>query len=158
MSQLKWDKRFARLAKNEVALWSKDPDEKVGCVIVSPDRRRMTMGYNGFPKGIADTDERLKNKELKNLFSVHAELNAILNSRTDLTDWTLYVTKAPCTNCAWAIIQAGISRVVMEFIKKESRWCENQTEAMRCLQEAGVAVCGLDFDNLEEDSKCDFPS
>ena len=81
----KWDKRFLRIAKNEIASWSKDPNEQVGCVIVSPDRRQFSPGYNGFPTWIKDSEERLKDKELKNALSVHAELNAILNSRTDLT-------------------------------------------------------------------------
>ena len=158
MSQQKWDKRFARIAKNEIALWSKDPDEQVGCVLVSPDRRQLSTGYNGFPVGIADTEDRLKDKDVKNFLSVHAELNAILNSRTDLTGWTLYVTKAPCMNCALAIIQAGIVRVVCEFINAESRWADNQTEAIKLLREAGVLFTTIDFDNLKEDLSCGFLS
>jgi len=149
----KWDKRFLRIAKNEIASWSKDPNEQVGCVIVSPDRRQFSPGYNGFPTGIKDSEERLKDKELKNALSVHAELNAILNSRTDLTGWTLYVTKAPCSKCALAIIQAGIVRVVCPPIREDSRWAEDQKLARDLITEAGLVYYPFDLDTLEED-KC----
>ncbi len=59
----KWDTRFMRIAKNEVATWSKDPRKKVGCVIVSSDMREMSTGYNGFPQGIKDTEQRLKDRD-----------------------------------------------------------------------------------------------
>ena len=140
MSRAKWDIRFLRIAQREVAQWSKDPNGKVGCVIVSPDRRRTTMGYNGFPQGIYDTDQRLEDREIKNRLSVHAELNAILNSRTDLTGWTLYVTKAPCLDCAKAIIQAGIVRVVCPDIDDSSSWASVQRAAKELFMEANLSI------------------
>ena len=134
----KWDLRFLRLARNEVATWSKDPYGQVGCVIVSPDRRQVAYGYNGFPVGVSDTPERLGDKELKNRLSVHAELNAILNSRRDLTGWTLYVTKTPCHECAMAIIQAGIVRVVSGAPHADSSWHASQVLGEELMTEAGV--------------------
>lgn len=138
--QTKWDMRFMRIAQQEVVQWSKDPDAKVGCIIVSPDRRRTTMGYNGFPQGIRDLVSRLEDRDTKNLLSVHAELNAILNARMDLTGWTLYVTKSPCIECAKAVIQAGIVRVVCPVISPLSRWAEVQKQALVLLAEAGVST------------------
>lgn len=135
---MNWDVRFLRLARNEVAGWSKDPDEKVGCVIVSPSRRQWTAGYNGFPQNIRDGADRFEDRELKNLLTVHAELNAILNARTDLSGWTLYTTKPPCTECAKAIIQAGIVRVVSPRLVSSSRWHANQKRAKALLAEASV--------------------
>ncbi len=134
----KWHERFYRMAVREVAYWSKDPEAKVGCLIVSPDRRQWTGGYNGFPVGVADTDERLSDRELRNRLTVHAELNAILNARRDLSGWTLYVTKAPCTRCAMDIIQAGIRHVVCADIDQSSSWHYDQNEAANLLVEAGV--------------------
>lgn len=153
MTSFKWDKRFARLVKNEISSWSKDPNEKVGCLLVSPDKNRFSLGFNGFPRKIVDSEMRLLDRDCKNKLSVHAELNAILNSRTDLTGWSLYVTKAPCTPCALAIIQAGIVRVVCPAIRKDSNWAEEQTEARETLKEAGIFYSVLDFDDLE-DSTC----
>ena len=134
----KWDRRFYRMAM-EVATWSKDPDERVGCVLVSPDRRRQSCGYNGLPAGVEDTARRLTDSELKNRLSIHAELNAILNARTDLTGWTLYVTKSPCLGCAGAAVQAGIKRVVCRPLYTGSKWCPSQVQAQELLLEAGVA-------------------
>ena len=88
---------------------SKDPRTKVGAVIVSPDNRVVTTGYNGFPVGLSETEERWRDKYR---FVLHAELNAIVNSKTDLTGWTLYTTMFPCENCRNIILQSGISRVV----------------------------------------------
>lgn len=142
----KWDHRFMGIASSEVSSWSKDPSTKVGCVIVSPDRRQIATGYNGFPAGIKD-DIRLDNKTRKNQLMVHAELNAILNARVDLTGWTLYVTKPPCINCATAIIQAGIKKVVCPPVEQNSSWAKSQADAWSVLQEAGVKVVGI----LKED-------
>ena len=69
-----WVERFHSLAK-EVATWSKDPDCQVGAVVVSPDRRLFTAGYNGFPAGIQDKKNRLSTKSVKNYYTVHAEIN-----------------------------------------------------------------------------------
>jgi dCMP deaminase len=136
----KWDARFLGIARREVAAWSKDPNEGVGCVLVSPDRRQLAVGYNGLPQGVADTAERLDDRELKNQLTVHAELNAILNARTNLTGWTLYVTKHPCMACAKAVIQAGIARVVCAKSEPFSNWRGEHDRAHRLLAEAGVDV------------------
>lgn len=147
--QAKWDIRFLRLASREVAQWSKDPNKQVGCIIVSPDRRRVTFGYNGLPQGVADTDERLGDVEVKNRLSVHAELNAILNARTDLTGWTLYVTEPPCVDCAKAIIQAGVARVVCPSGDPTSKWYASQEEARGVLMEAGVRGASIMREKFE---------
>jgi dCMP deaminase len=106
-----WDKRFLELAAL-IGSWSKDPSTKVGAVIVRPDRTIASLGYNGFPRGVDDT---YQDREHKLLRTVHAEMNAILSAREPLHGCTIYVTPlCPCSNCAAAIIQAGIIRVVAE--------------------------------------------
>jgi dCMP deaminase len=131
----KWDKRFLDLATH-IATWSKDPNGQVGAVLISQDRKKISYGFNGFPSLIAD-DERL-NSEDKNLLMVHAELNAILNAKTDLTHYTLYCTKTPCSNCATAIIQSGIKHVYCFAPRMSSKWFENQRLAQALFDEAGV--------------------
>ena len=54
----KWDKRFLDLAKH-ISDWSKDPSTKVGCIVVGEDREIRSTGFNGFPRGIEDKQERL---------------------------------------------------------------------------------------------------
>ena len=55
----KWDLRFLELARH-ISDWSKDPSTKVGCVVVGPDREIRSTGFNGFPRGIKDDDDRLQ--------------------------------------------------------------------------------------------------
>lgn len=134
----KWDQRFLNVA-NEIASWSKDPSTKVGAVLVSPCKTKVSWGYNGLPRSIADTDERLLNKELKNKLTVHAELNCILNA-TDTIGWTLYVTKPPCIKCAAAIIQAKIATVVCPALDPNSSWFLDQKEAQNILMESRTVI------------------
>lgn len=137
---LQWDVRFMRLAL-EISTWSKDPECQVGAVIVSPDKRRFTAGYNGFPRGVVDTKERLKGSDRVPL-TAHAELNALLNAKCDLDGWTLFVTRCPCLECAKAIAQAGVSRVVSPPPDPQSSWYDNCRKAVALIREAGVV-----FDN-----------
>lgn len=135
----KWDYRFLSLAC-QVACWSKDPDVKVGALVVSPDRRSVGWGFNGFPRGIKDDEARLSDKEAKNRLIVHAELNAILNARSSLEDWTMYVTRSPCSKCCQAVIQSGIRRLVFPPIDAGSSWAPDCGVGARMLHEAGVRV------------------
>ena len=138
----KWGHRFIRLA-TEVASWSKDPGTKVGAVLVD-DRRISATGYNGFPQNIEDTIQRYSNRELKLAYTVHAEVNAILNaakngSPTDSS--TLYVTFPPCVRCSTAVIQAGVTHVVRPALSTApERWRESFASGMSLLVEAGVKV------------------
>ena len=58
----KWDRRFIDLALH-ISNWSKDPSTKVGCVVVGADREIRSTGFNGFPRGIEDSIERLEDRE-----------------------------------------------------------------------------------------------
>ncbi len=106
-----WDVRFLDLALH-VAQWSKDPSTKVGSVIVRPDKRIVSLGYNGFPRGVCDHEERYTERAVKYKFVSHAERNALDNVSEDVTGCTLYSTLQPCSECAKSIIQKGIEKVV----------------------------------------------
>lgn len=112
-----WDERFLDLAKL-VSSWSKDPSTKVGCVLVNDNRVVLGLGYNGFPRRVNDTDERLNHRETKYLMVQHAETNAIQNSQGNLQGSIAYVTHKPCANCCGALIQAGISKIVSKPTSK----------------------------------------
>lgn len=145
--ELKWDRRFLRLAEH-VAGWSKDPSTQVGCVVVDNETRQVRgIGYNGFPRGVEDTRERYQDRAQKYPRVVHAELNAILNSHEPgrLDSCTLYVTLPPCCECAKAIIQSGIWRVVVPKsldAAAAARWESSMDVTVGMFQEAGV---GLEF-------------
>jgi dCMP deaminase len=124
-------------------------------MIVSLDKRQSVWGYNGFPRGIEDTQERLLDRELKNTLTVHAELNAILNADFSLKGWQLYSTTAPCfcRGCAHAIIQKGISWVIAPGLDHESSWYADQLKARALFEEAGINQIILDR-SLPEVLKC----
>lgn len=106
-----WDKRFLDLAEH-VAQWSKDPRTKVGAVIADEKKRVVSIGYNGFPRGVDDTPDRYEDRPTKHLFVAHAERNALDNAPLMVDGCTLYVPLVPCNECAKSIIQKGIARVV----------------------------------------------
>jgi len=137
-----WDARFMRIAE-EVGSWSKDPGTKVGAVLVY-DRRIISQGYNGFPKGVLDLQSRYENRDTKLSLTVHAEVNAILNAAKNgaSTDGsTLYTTFAPCVHCSTAVVQAGIARVVApNFQFAPERWRTNFAMGNDVLREAGIEV------------------
>lgn len=134
-----WDKRFLDLASH-VAGWSKDPSTKVGAVIVRPDKTVASIGFNGLPRGVEDSDTRLHDRQLKYPMTVHAEVNAILHAREPLHGYTIYVAPLnPCSNCAAAIIQSGIKRV-MAMAQINPRWEESNALAQTMFEEAGVSA------------------
>lgn len=134
----KWDYRFLNLARH-VSDWSYDPSTKIGAVIVGQDKRVISVGYNGFPKGIKD-DERLDDRELKYKIIIHGEMNAMHFAHRDLTDCILYTFPfMPCASCASHVIQRGITRVVsVEY--ENPRWDENLKISKSLLLEAGIEL------------------
>lgn len=121
------------------SLRSKDPRTQVGACIVSPQNRIISTGYNGMPNGCDDAimpwqkSEGLKDKHL---YVVHAELNAILHSRTNLEGCRVYVTLFPCNECTKAIIQSGIEEVIYLSDKYEDK--EETKAAKYMLGAAGI--------------------
>ena len=135
---MKWDKRFLDLSEL-ISSWSKDPSTKVGAVVVDDDRRVISLGYNGFPRGVSD-DERLDNRESKYKIVTHAEANALLFASESLKGYTIYTYPfMPCSKCAGLIIQAGIKRVV-SYASSNERWSEDFEVSRRMMCEAGVKV------------------
>lgn len=138
----KWCHRWLGLAE-KVSAWSKDPSTKVGAAIFMADNTPISFGYNGLPRGIADTDERLQNREVKYKLVVHAEANAILNaakSGASLKGSVMAVTHPPCPNCAAMIIQAGVSTVIIPNFEDYSIFRWDVSTGRDLLQEAGVNV------------------
>ncbi len=134
----KWYKNFLELAKT-VSTFSKDPSTQVGAVIVDDDNRVVSIGYNGFPKGIRD-DHRLNDRPLKYEMIVHAEANALLFANAPVKGCTIYTWPfQPCSRCASLIIQAGIRRVV-SVESKDQKWSNNFQLAHDMITEAMIEI------------------
>lgn len=134
---ISWDEMWMRMAQL-VAERSKDPNTQVGAVVVSPDNKRIAVGYNGFPAGQEETP-KLWESPTKYDHVVHAEPNALLHANTDTTGWTLYVTYPPCSRCAPLVINAGIKRIVYCFLPNESSIFEYQ-QTFEKYEKAGIEV------------------
>lgn len=137
-----WHKKHLELAKH-ISTWSKDPSTQIGAVIASQTGQILSLGYNGFPRGIADTDDRLNDREQKYQLIVHAEMNAIYNATLNgvsLRDSILYVHGLPvCKDCALGIIQVGIKLVVMaENQTMSNTWAESWEKTKTVFTEANV--------------------
>lgn len=130
----------------EVAQWSKDPNTKVGAIAVGSKGQILSQGYNGFPRGIFDGDERLNDRETKYKYVVHAEMNVIYNatySGVSLDNSKLYVYGLPvCSECAKGIIQVGIKEVYVanECLDLRPHWFQSFQQTMDMFQEAGIKV------------------
>lgn len=146
-----WDEYFMGVAVLS-SLRSKDPNTQVGACIVNPDKRIVGVGYNGFPRGCSD-DELPWDRdgewiETKYPYVCHAELNAILNSSLpSLKGSTLYVALFPCNECAKAIIQTGIKKVV--YLSDKYKDTDSAKASRRMLESAGVELEQLRTDRKE---------
>ena len=145
----KWYKRYLRLAA-EVATWSKDPNTQVGAVVVGSKGQILSQGYNGFPRGISDSNKRLTDRDVKLSLIVHAEMNAIFNatySGVSLDGSTIFIHGLPaCSECAKGIIQVGIKRVVVskQCIEARPHWNDSWNKSKAMFAEAGVAIFVID--------------
>lgn len=147
-----WDSWFMGLVY-DTARKSKDLSTKIGAVIVK-DKRPILFGYNGIPQKVKDTPERMERPK-KYKWTEHGERNAIFcgarfGIATDGT--TMYTQALPCCECARAIVNSGISKVI---IHKESSdifaasshysttWKEDHEISTVMFQEAGVELVTL---------------
>ena len=113
-SRPSWDEYFMGITM-EVAKRSTCDRARVGAIIVQ-DKRILTTGYNGAPRGLDHCDDvghMMINGHC--MRTLHAEQNAIIQAAlhgVSTEGSTIYVTHQPCHNCAKMIINAGIRRVV----------------------------------------------
>lgn len=137
---ISWDEYFMGVAIL-AAQRSKDPNTQVGACIVDADNKILSIGYNGFPRGCCDDEfpwaregEPLNNKYF---YTTHSELNAILNYKGGSLDGAkMYVTLFPCNECAKAIIQSGIKKLI--YFDDKYHDADLTVASRRMLSAAGV--------------------
>ena len=121
--QLKLDKRYIRMA----SIWAENSyceRRQVGALIVK-DKMIISDGYNGTPAGFENVCEDEHN--ITKPYVLHAEANAITKvaaSSNSSKDATIYITSAPCIECAKLIIQSGIKRVVFSEKYRTEEGCD----------------------------------
>lgn len=135
-----WDEYFMGISKL-AGMRSKDPHTQVGACIVGDDNKILSMGYNGFPMGCSDEEFPWDREgdliHSKYAYVTHSELNAILNYRGgSLHGAKLYVSLFPCNECAKAIIQSGIKKVIYDSDKYDQT--PSNIAAKKMFDAAGV--------------------
>ena len=146
LAQKRWDEYFIGLCIY-AAKKSKDRSTKLGAVIVGPENQVLSMGYNGFPRGVDDEQEEYHERPLKYLITEHAERNAIYNaalSGISLRGSTLYLPfePTPCCRCTRGVIQAGVVSIVgttIKFTGKGKQWDEDLAFANQMLKQARLS-------------------
>ncbi len=137
-------RKFLTMATQMAETFSKDTHKQVGCILLDPDTLLIrAMTYNGTPLGIQDTPERWE-RPTKTQYIIHAELGAICACARHGTP-TLHsiavVSYHPCSACARALIQAGISQVVTRPPDyTHPRWGREFQIATELFQEANINV------------------
>lgn len=141
---MNWTEYFRQIA-HTVKLKSKDESTKIGAVIVGPDHEIVSTGYNSFPRGIRDDVPERQLRPEKYYWMEHAERNSILNAArigVSTKGCVMYLTcEIPCSDCARAIINAGITTIYCEPMEAQRAiWQEHIKRSKVMFEEAGVAV------------------
>lgn len=128
---------------DKVAAQSKDLRAHVGAVITTSFGTILSTGYNEFANGTQETETRRSRPE-KYFYTEHAERNAIYaaaSKGTPLHGGTMFQNWFPCAECARAIVQSGLRRLVCQAPDfGDVRWGESFTAASNILREGTVHV------------------
>ena len=146
-----WIKRYFDQAKL-AASWSKDPSTKVGAFIADADGNPVSSGFNGFPRGMKDTPERLNNREFKYRHTLHAEDNCMSFANRQYFDGcTIYITHPPCVNCLCRMKQRRLLNVVCLSGSEDFklRWYTSAEEVKDLATELGISLTIYDENTLE---------
>lgn len=143
-----WDELFMRQVYL-IASKSKDPRTKIGAVLVN-NGTVISMGYNGFARGVKDLTSRYEDRETKYALVVHGEANAVLNAvRNGIKTMgsILYTQGLPCCECGKTVIQAGITEVVIHTkwpTFTSPNWVKSVSITKSMFEEAGIKVREFD--------------
>jgi len=101
-----------------------------------------TLAVNEFPHGVSYSDERWE-RPLKYAFIEHAERNCLfkaLRRGRCTTGLAMVCPWAACADCARAIVQAGVKKLITQWFDDEDRWADSIAVAFTILAEGGVEV------------------
>jgi len=134
--------------------WSKDQSRKVGAVIADSSGGVRAVGYNGLPRGASEEWESRHLAPDKYLWTEHAERNAIFEAARmgiRVEGCTMYLPWFPCMDCARAIVQVGITRLVaVEPDHSDARWGDHFIAARELFHEAGIEIEWANLDARAE--------
>ena len=140
--------KYYKLAKFNAELFSKDPDTKVGTILLSQDFGRiLSTGINGFCRKMNDDNKEHWKRPDKYIRMIHSELNAVLNAArtgTSVENSIAVITMFPCKECSKAMIQAGISQIYVPPPDFENpRWGKDFETSLEMFNEVGMKIVYL---------------
>ena len=144
-SKIKWDDYFMTMAYL-AAMKSKDESTHIGAVIVGKDKEVISTGYNSFPRHIIDDKKERQERPEKYYWFEHAERNAIYNCAlqgVSTRGTRMYTNGIPCMDCARAIVQSGISLVIVDdkwSNGSRDKWDEHAQRSLQLFKEAHIQV------------------
>lgn len=149
-----WDDYFMSMVYL-IASKSKDERTHIGAVVIGPDKEIKTTGYNSFVRRLKDDIPERQEKPEKYFWFEHAERNAIFYAAkygVSLNNCKLYVQGTPCMDCARAIVQSGIKKVIIH--KKwddmfEDIWLEHKKRTLMLFEEAEITLKVWDGELIE---------
>ena len=127
---------------------SPDPSTQTGAVIVGREGFVIGRGHNTFPTGLQVTPEMLE-RPLKYTYIEHAERNAVYDMAAKgvrTLDATIVCTWFPCAECARAVVQSGITRLVHHmdaYDRSPDAWKESHKASELILKAGGVQVVDI---------------
>lgn len=147
--------KYYKLARYTANTFSKDPSTKVGCILLKPGSLQiLSIGYNGFPRGVNEQDTTRWERPIKYSFVEHSERNCLYNACRSgtCTDNSIAITTLfPCCDCCRALIQAGVKTIITHTPDYNNpQWGRDFKISEIMLEEAGVHVVLLNTVEIEE--------
>jgi dCMP deaminase len=141
--------QYFKLARCMADIFSKDPATKVGTIILKEGTMQiLSVGYNGFARGVDETNRERWERPAKYDFCVHSEINSICNaarSGTSLEGSIAVVTLYPCCDCCRALIQSGVKTLVtLPPNYEDPKWGDQFRVSKLMMDEAGIEIMLLE--------------
>ena len=146
MMSLNWQ-NLLKIAYSE-AKKSTNPSTQNGAILIDDKGNIILSAVNSFPDGVTETKER-QIKPLRHKFSVHTERNILYQAAKlgiKTKGLTMVCPWAACSDCAQAIIQTGIKRLVVhkQALDRSASWQENIDLVFEMMREAGIEIIVFD--------------
>ncbi len=154
MNRIDWDDYFMTMAYL-ASMRSKDESTHIGAVLVGKDKEVISTGYNSFPRHINDSKAERQERPEKYYWFEHAERNAIYNCAlqgASTRGTRMYTNGIPCMDCARAIVQSGITLVIVDKKwgnQQRDKWDEHAQRSLQLFKEAHVKVHYWDGDLID---------
>lgn len=145
-----WDSFFMSMAYL-AAMKSEDKSSKIGAVLVGNSNEIISIGYNGFPRKVNESESERHERPLKYSFYEHGERNSLYNAArigVSTLGARCYTNGTPCVDCARGLIQAGLKEVIVDSRWEENpfagnnrqKWLESAIYSKEMFKESGVIL------------------